>query len=127
MNKVNIAAVIGALSIVMGAFGAHALKGRLTIDQLTSYKTGVLYMIVHAVVLLILSLYTARNHNKVLDLSFNLLLAGILLFSGSIFLLSTKGITGIGLPILGPITPIGGVLFILGWLNLARYKPTTES
>lgn len=118
---IKIASIMGALSVILGAFGAHALKTRLPESSLASYKTGVLYMMVTSVVLLILALYNQKQQNKVLSTTFWLFLVGILFFSGSIFLLSTQSITGISFAWLGPITPVGGLLLILGWLNLLRY------
>lgn len=112
---------MGALSVILGAFGAHALKTRLPESSLASYKTGVLYMMVSSLFLLILAFYNQIQQNKVLSTTFWMVLVGIIFFSGSIFLLSTQSISGISFAWLGPITPVGGLLLILGWLNLLRY------
>lgn len=122
MNKVRIAGLLGAIGVITGAFGAHALKARLAVESLNSYKTGVLYLLLHALALLIISLYLSKHTSDVLKLSYNLILAGVVLFSGSIFLLSTQSLTGVSMSFLGPITPIGGLLMIIGWINIVRFK-----
>lgn len=122
MNKVRIAGLLGAIGVITGAFGAHALKARLAAESLNSYKTGVLYLLLHALALLMISLYLSKHTSDVLKLSYNLILAGVVLFSGSIFLLSTQSLTGVSMSFLGPITPIGGLLMIIGWINIVRFK-----
>ncbi len=107
----------GALAVILGAFGAHYLKAHLSNHHLTSYQTGIAYHFYHLLAMLgCYSLYVLLK-NKRLLISFYLFFVGILLFSGSIYLLSTQTLTGLSIKWLGPITPIGGVLFILGWLN----------
>lgn len=109
------AAVLGVTAIILGAFGAHALKKVLNPDQLTSFEAGVRYQMYHALFLLFLgnlSFLTIKEKSII----FYLALIGVLLFSGSIYLLSTSGITGIKSKILGPITPIGGLFLIISWL-----------
>ena len=116
MNWSAIAAVFLALAVGLGAFGAHGLKARLDADHLDIYKTAVLYHFLHALGLLIVSVLpkagalSTESANSVCWL----LAAGILIFSGSLYVLA---ISGVG--ILGAITPFGGVAFILGWLLLA--------
>lgn len=116
MNWSAIAAVFLALAVGLGAFGAHGLKARLDPEHLDIYKTAVLYHFLHALGLLIVSVLpkagalSTESANSVCWL----LAAGILIFSGSLYVLA---ISGVG--ILGAITPFGGVAFILGWLLLA--------
>jgi uncharacterized membrane protein YgdD (TMEM256/DUF423 family) len=111
---IPIAAVSGMLAVAAGAFGAHGLKARLTPDQLESWSTAAHYHLLHSVVLLALALY-ATSSGKSVRLPAGLFSVGMLLFSGSIYcLVLTK------LRWLGPITPIGGLLLILGWLSLIR-------
>ena len=104
------------LGIILGAMGAHALEEELDTDQLESFKTGVFYHLFHALALLIIGL-KADLSQTYFKWPVRLFIAGIVLFSGSIYLLATKDLTGIGsfTKILGPITPIGGLLLIIGW------------
>jgi uncharacterized membrane protein YgdD (TMEM256/DUF423 family) len=103
------------LVIVLGAFGAHALKARLTSDMLATYQTGIQYHFYHAVGLMMIGLIALHvPASGYLKWSGWLMLAGILLFSGSLYLLSVSGIRW-----LGAITPIGGTAFILAWALLA--------
>jgi uncharacterized membrane protein YgdD (TMEM256/DUF423 family) len=116
MNWSAIAAVFLALAVGSGAFGAHGLKARLDANHLDIYKTAVLYHFLHALGMLIVATMpkagalSAGAANSVCWL----LAAGILIFSGSLYLLA---VTGVG--VLGAITPFGGVAFIAAWLVLA--------
>jgi uncharacterized membrane protein YgdD (TMEM256/DUF423 family) len=113
--------VIGALSgfiaVALGAFGAHALRDRLSADMLDVFKTGVTYQMYHALALLAVGLLLARlsiDGSPWLTAAGWLFIAGTVLFSGSLYLLALSGTTW-----LGAITPLGGVAFLLGWLALA--------
>lgn len=106
--------ILGMLSIVFGAFGAHALKKVLSQESLVSFETGVRYQMYHALFLLLIA-NTALLSVKEKSILFYLVLIGVLFFSGSIYLLSTSVITGIKSKILGPITPIGGAILIASW------------
>lgn len=111
---IQVAAVSGMLAVVAGAFGAHGLKARVSPDQLESWATAAQYHLLHSVVLLALALY-ATSSGKAIKLPATLFSAGILLFSGSIYLLVLTKMRW-----LGPLTPIGGLFLILGWLSLIR-------
>lgn len=111
------AAIFGILAIILGAFGAHALKAILTPEQLTSFETGVRYQMYHAFFLFFVASRTELPL-KTLKVIYNLVLAGVLLFSGSIFLLTTKNVTTVDFKIIGFVTPIGGFLLIFAWLVL---------
>ncbi len=103
-------------AVILGAFGAHGLEGSLSPEQLETYKTGVTYQFYHALALLFLGLYSQHNPSKLLKWAGILFSVGIFLFSGSIYLLACKDLLGIASwKWLGPITPIGGTLFIIGW------------
>ncbi len=116
------AAVTGAAGVILGAFGAHALKARLEPAQLESLRTGVLYLFVHVLASAAVAGHgRAGTDSKTLRLSGIFFMTGILLFTGSIALLSTADLTGIPKGILGPVTPLGGVSFILGWIMLAAH------
>lgn len=113
-NVVVTGASLIVLAIVLGAFGAHALKSALSMEQLISFETGVRYQMYHGITLLIIGLSIERIPFKTKVFT-GLIVAGIVLFSGSIYLLSLKTVIGLDLKFLGPVTPIGGVLLIIGW------------
>jgi uncharacterized membrane protein YgdD (TMEM256/DUF423 family) len=111
------AGILGGLAVLGGAFGAHALKEVLNTEQLLSFQTGVKYQLIHAVVLLFLFLLLQKYNCKQFRIATQLLFWGVILFSGSIYILTLKN--GLGLEVLkfaGPITPIGGLLIISGWV-----------
>lgn len=117
MNKriILTAAFFGALAVILGAFGAHALKNILTPYQAQIWAKGVEYQFYHTFAILYLSTF-ARYKNKLIVLSFTFFTIGIILFSGSLYLLALKDAYHIGFAkFIGPITPIGGVAFIVGW------------
>ncbi|WP_034061353.1 DUF423 domain-containing protein [Lacinutrix jangbogonensis] len=107
-------AFFGMLSVIFGAFGAHALKKILTNEQLHSFEVGVKYQMYHAIVLLILGF----NSNSMTSLIYWCFTLGIILFSFSIYGLILSQSKGKKLRFLGPITPIGGLLLVIGWLLL---------
>ncbi|WP_299108045.1 DUF423 domain-containing protein [uncultured Tenacibaculum sp.] len=109
-----IASIFGMLSVVFGAFGAHALKKILSEDQLKSFETGVKYQMYHAIVLLFIGAYF-KQPNAYMVWAFAI---GIVLFSFSIYGLVLSDAKGKKLRFLGPITPLGGLLFIVGWVLL---------
>jgi uncharacterized membrane protein YgdD (TMEM256/DUF423 family) len=120
------ALVFGFVSIVLGAFGAHALKKVLNADQLNSFEVGVRYMMYHALFLLFLGT-TQFILPEQKGIIYYLTVFGVLFFSVSIFLLSTSTATGINLRFLGPITPIGGLLLIISWSMLFYYIITKKA
>ena len=120
MNKIILtaAAVIGALTIGLGAFGAHGLKSLVTDQWVNSFNTGVLYQMFHVLALLWL------GSTSVLDATqkkgvFWIWILGMLLFSGSLFIMTGFKAAGMEVGFLGPITPLGGLLLIVGWLLLS--------
>lgn len=110
-------AVFGFIAIILGAFGAHALKEVLDANQLASFETGVKYQMYHALFLLFLGNSNMVSEKAKKNIYF-LILSGVILFSGSIYLLATKNISNIDFSIIGIITPIGGLLMIIGWIIL---------
>jgi uncharacterized membrane protein YgdD (TMEM256/DUF423 family) len=102
------------ISIVLGAFGAHALKEVLKEEQLISFETGVRYQMIHGLGLLIIGL-NADRHGFKLKAVYRLVLLGVLLFSVSIYFLALQDVLDVKLKFLGPITPLGGLLMIVGW------------
>ena len=111
------AALFGMIAIIFGAFGAHALKEILSPEQLTSFETGVRYQMYHAFFLFFVASRKELSL-KTLKVIYNLVLGGVLLFSGSIYLLTTKNITSVDFKIIGFVTPIGGFLLIFAWFVL---------
>lgn len=107
-------AVLAGLGVALGAFGAHALKARLSPDMLAVWETGVRYQIYHALALLAVAWALARWPGSAVQASGWLFVAGTLLFSGSLYALALSGVRG-----LGAVTPLGGVAWIAGWALLA--------
>lgn len=121
MNKQIIitASFFGMLAVILGAFGAHQLKAILAPQHLETWHTAVQYHFYHVFALLFLSTF-ARFKSKLIAASYYLFTLGIVFFSGSLYLLACRDAFGWnGLGFLGPITPLGGVLFISGWITLA--------
>ena len=110
-KNLTIASILGVLTIVLGAFGAHALKKTLTIDGLQSFETAVRYQMYHVIVLLFVNTYTGISDKKKKQISW-LFFLGILLFSGSIYVIQ---LTSVSAKMIWFVTPLGGLLFILGW------------
>jgi uncharacterized membrane protein YgdD (TMEM256/DUF423 family) len=111
---VLIAAVAGFLGVGLGAFGAHGLRARLTPDMLAVFETGVRYHLVHAVAILGVASLMPRFSGWLSTAACWLFTVGIVLFSGSLYLLAVTGVT-----VLGAITPLGGLAFLAGWACLA--------
>lgn len=109
-----LAALLGFLAVALGAFGAHALKGRLSPEMLTIFDVGVRYHFYHVSALLATAWAYSRWPKTLILTSGWLFIVGIVLFSGSLYLLSITGIKA-----LGAITPLGGLAFMIGWLCLA--------
>ncbi len=109
------AGIFGLLAVVLGAFGAHGLKPLLSSDMLAAYETGVRYHFYHMVVLLVLG-FVAQSTDKLLHRAATFFTLGIILFSGSLYGLALSSISGNVWSWLGPVTPVGGVCFITGWI-----------
>ncbi|WP_316785180.1 DUF423 domain-containing protein [Pedobacter frigiditerrae] len=119
MNKriILTAAFLGGLAVVLGAFGAHSLKALVSAPSLEIWQKGVEYQFYHVFALLYLSTF-ARYKNKLISLSYIFFTLGIILFSGSLYVLALKDIYHFSAQFIGPITPIGGLCFIIGWICL---------
>ena len=109
-----IGALAGFTGVALGAFAAHGLRGRLSPEMLAVFETGVRYHVYHALALIATAAIMERFGGRLVAAAGWLFTAGIVLFSGSLYLLAFTGIT-----IFGAITPIGGVAFLLGWACLA--------
>lgn len=123
MNRrliLRLAALLGAASVALGAFGAHGLQAIVSADRVVIFETGVRYAFYHTFALgLAGAVYEqAYMHVARLGTAVWLWLAGVLLFSGSLFLLAFRDIAPVPVSVLGPITPVGGLLLIAGWFTL---------
>lgn len=116
MNEIVLvfAAFLGATGIIFGAFGAHFLKKKLTTEQLQNFETGVKYQMYHALVLLVLG-FQLEFDSTLKNSIFLLLIVGIVLFSFSIYGLVLSSASNKKIRFLGPMTPFGGLLLVLGW------------
>lgn len=112
MNWIVVAGLSGALAVAAGAFGAHGLKGRLSPELLSAWNTAALYHLLHSIVVLALGLFEVVSQLSV-RLPASLFGVGMILFSGSIYGLALGGPRA-----LGPVTPLGGLCLICGWLSL---------
>jgi uncharacterized membrane protein YgdD (TMEM256/DUF423 family) len=107
-------AVAAFLGVTLGAFGAHGLRGRLSPEMFAVFQTGVQYHMYHALALILVSATMGRMGGWLIQTAGWAFVAGIVLFSGSLYVLALTGIT-----VLGAITPIGGLAFLIGWACLA--------
>lgn len=105
--------LFGLTGVALGAFAAHALRGQLSAEYLAVFQTGVHYQMIHALALLAVALLWPQASGRLLAAAGGLFILGVLLFSGSLYLLTLSGIGALGM-----ITPIGGTAFIGGWLCL---------
>ncbi|HAO45465.1 MAG TPA: DUF423 domain-containing protein [Ferruginibacter sp.] len=112
------AAITGALAVALGAFGAHGLKKLLDAELLQVFETAVRYQFYHVFALLAAGMLYKEFPGKFMKWAGNLFLTGMLLFSGSLYLLCYVKYAGLPLSWIGAITPVGGVAFIAGWLLL---------
>ena len=103
----------GLLGVALGAFGAHGLRDRLEASQLSSWQTAVQYQLIHAIALIVVGVWLLHTGAVALRYAGGLFVAGVALFSGSIYLLILTSATW-----LGPVTPLGGVLLMAGWLGV---------
>jgi uncharacterized membrane protein YgdD (TMEM256/DUF423 family) len=117
--------ISGAISVSLGALGAHGLKNKLQTglispDQLNGFDTAVKYQVYHTLAMLGVAILKLNFSNKYLNWAYNLFFYGVILFSGSLYFLCTRNLFGADwLKFLGPVTPIGGMLFVLGWICLS--------
>jgi uncharacterized membrane protein YgdD (TMEM256/DUF423 family) len=122
---ISTGAILGMTAIILGAFGAHALKKLLSIEELSTFETGVRYQMYHALFLIFIGMINELSQ-KAKKIIYNLVVFGVLLFSGSIYVLATNSLTSFDFKVIGFVTPIGGLLLILAWgtlfLNLVKKK-----
>ncbi|GAA3634100.1 DUF423 domain-containing protein [Flavivirga jejuensis] len=132
MNKKILitASIFGILAVILGAFGAHALKKIMTVEAQQTFETGVRYQMYHAILLLFIgsTTYIQQKKKKIL---YYLIVIGIILFSGSIYGLATNLLTTFNFKTIGFATPIGGLLLILAWgfliMNFLKNEPKNDN
>jgi uncharacterized membrane protein YgdD (TMEM256/DUF423 family) len=114
-----IGTILAGLSVALGAFGAHGLKKIVSQETISIYQTGVQYQMYHALALLLLGVLYERSQSSLLNFAGIFFIAGVVLFSGSLYLLvSLKAMNKISTTGVGMLTPIGGLFFIIGWALL---------
>jgi len=114
----SLGALLGGIAVALGAFGAHGLKKIVSTDVVSVFQTGVQYQMYHTLALLVIAIVYERLPNKWIKWSGHLFSFGILFFSGSLYLITALKAEERPTPaLIGAITPIGGLLFILGWLS----------
>jgi uncharacterized membrane protein YgdD (TMEM256/DUF423 family) len=115
----SLGALLAGLGVILGAFGAHGLKQLVGPETVNTYQTGVQYQMYHAFALMFVGILYERMPGNLLNWAGILFLSGIVLFSGSLYLLASfKAMNRVGVSGIGIITPIGGVLFVIAWLLL---------
>jgi len=111
-------AILGMTAVIAGAFGAHALREILDTRQLESFRTAVRYQMFHAILLLVLGWWSKTNPHRLISWAAGLVIAGVVLFSGSIYLLVLTDAPRW----IGPITPVGGLFMIAGWAAVLLFS-----
>lgn len=115
----------GAIAVALGALGAHALKGQLetgliSLSELGAFDTASKYQLFHTLAMLVVLIWNEKLNSKILVRAYQFFLLGIIFFSGSLYFLTTRHLLGAEwLRFLGPVTPLGGLFFIAGWLCIA--------
>lgn len=110
-------AILGGLSVILGAFGAHGLKNLVPLEAVNTFETGVRYQMYHAILLLFVSIVPNMKHKAKTTMLY-LVVTGLVLFSGSIYALATNTLTSFDFKTIGFITPIGGLFLISSWVFL---------
>lgn len=122
--------VFGGLGVIIGAFGAHGLEGKIPAEEIETFETGVRYQFYHAFLALVVGLIPGISRVKA-TVIFYCLLGGILLFSGSIYGLATNAMTGFDFTQIALLTPLGGLLFVVAWgvllAGLWQLKPRKKN
>jgi len=112
-NWLQVGSLLMFLGVALGAFGSHALKNKMDVHMMEVYKTAVLYHFIHAIAILVVAWLSSQQHTPVVQMAGRAFFLGIILFSGSLYLLSVTGIKWFGM-----ITPFGGICFLAGWTYL---------
>jgi uncharacterized membrane protein YgdD (TMEM256/DUF423 family) len=126
-KMLQLAALSGAIAVILGAFGAHGLKAVLSPESLLTFDTGVKYQFYHSFAMLATYIMYTQSPLQSLVRAFYAFGIGILLFSGSLYFLATRSLHGVDIGLLGLVTPIGGVFFIGGWIFLFFSKSVSKA
>lgn len=132
-NIILIGIIFACTSVILGAFGAHALKALIPPEKLVVFETGVRYQFMHSIALIVLFLYAQNNagianHLKWIHRASFAFVWGICLFSGSLYLIALQPLCSFNYTLfIGPVTPLGGLCFILGWSFWAKHTVTLTS
>lgn len=121
----TVASFYGLMSVILGAFGAHAFKKILSVEKLSSFEVGVRYQMYHAIALLAIGCFFNFSNGMERSAAW-LIMIGTFIFSVSIYFLSFSEYWSVNLKFLGPITPIGGMLMLIGWGILVFYFAKTK-
>ena len=119
-------ALSGFMAVGLGAFGAHALRSLISVDAIAIWEKGIQYQFYHTLALLFCCLYLRTQYVTIVRNAAICFLLGIVCFSGSLYLLATRELSGISTAIIGPVTPLGGIFFICGWALLLFHFLQTE-
>jgi uncharacterized membrane protein YgdD (TMEM256/DUF423 family) len=114
----RVAALSGMFAVIMGAFGAHGLKQLVEAQSILTWETAARYQFYHALAMLLISSLMKEGSSKFFGLAATMFMFGMLFFCGSLYMLSIRSLLSVDLAWLGPITPIGGLFFVAGWLCL---------
>ena len=126
-NLIKTATLTGGLAVVLGAFGAHSLKELIEPEHISTFQTGVTYQFYHSFALLGLGILTKRYPNKFMEWAGWFFITGMLLFSGSLYILTFLQATKqVGLGGFGILTPIGGILLVAGWISFFFGIPSSK-
>jgi uncharacterized membrane protein YgdD (TMEM256/DUF423 family) len=123
---ISTGSVFCLIAVATGAFGAHALKDMISEYQVSVWNKAVLYQFIHAIAICFIGLLSLQVSAPALDKAAWLFTAGIICFSGSLYILATKDVNGISAKWLGPVTPLGGMCFIAGWALVGIGKIKTK-
>ncbi len=124
---IKLGAFLGALSVLIGAFGAHLLKKYLNPEVLSTFQTGVQYQFFHSIAMVLAGILLKRYPNQFIMWSGRLFMLGIIFFSGSLYLLAMlESFKGMGLGFFGLLTPVGGIFFVAGWLAMMLGVPSNK-
>lgn len=125
-----------AFAVIIGAFGAHSLQDMVTPENISTFETGARYQVYHSLAIIMIGILLYFRKTSLMPVAGWLFLAGIVCFSGSLYLLSFAELVNLPTSLIGPVTPIGGLLFIAGWIVLAastfqdnekRYRKANEA
>lgn len=125
IKLIRFAAISGICAVALGAMGAHQLKGLLSPEMMDAFKTGVYYQFFHTLAVMVIAVI--NDDSKWLKRSSSFFIAGTVLFSGSIYGLALSSLSGNIWKWLGPLTPLGGLCFMAGWLFLIFYTFNKKS